>query len=127
MFEQPDSPLRLVLSLSDPARSAGEVVASGASATGAIGASAAIVAPAGLATVTAPLAAVVLGAGPPKVLGPNPVPLDAPTAGSSGELFGLLLAESNNTPEPGTLALAALGLCVLGVVCGPTRKKRVEV
>jgi hypothetical protein len=131
MFEQSDSPLRLVLSLSDPARSAADVAAGGASTTEAVGAStasAAIAAPTGWANVSAPLAAVAPSTGAPKVLGPNLVPLDAPAVGSSGEFFSLLLAESNNTPEPGTLALAALGLCALRVVCGPARKKRrVEV
>ena len=108
VFEQPDSRLRLVLNMLDR-RFAGEAGGASSGARAAAEPSGATVSP---EVATFWLAApTTLSAG---VFGLDRVTLGGPVGESVGELLARQPAEVRNTPEPGTLALVAVGLGVVG-------------
>jgi hypothetical protein len=110
VFEQSDSRLRLVLNMLD-GRSAGGL-SGGASGVMSLGVSGEAWHPAAAALWLAPTGRSADEFG----LDRARVTLGGPSGEGLGDLIALQVAEMQNTPEPGTLALVGAGVCVLGAV-----------
>jgi hypothetical protein len=105
LFEPTDSRLRIVLNMLDPTTLKAETGAAQSDVS---------LAPEWISSAAFWPAAPPLAA--PEVLGVDPQRVALGSFdGSGSELFGFP-SETRNTPEPGTLALAAVGLCGVGMV-----------